>query len=68
MLQNPASEHLLDHCLDRVAALLIGETLNLTGGNRSKAAKILGVSRPTLHSKIDKYGIRMETAVKEERF
>jgi nitrogen regulation protein NR(I) len=68
MLRNPASEHLLDHCMDRVAALLIGETLNLTGGNRSKAAKILGVSRPTLHSKIDKYGIKMETAVKEERF
>jgi DNA-binding NtrC family response regulator len=51
--------------MDRLAAILIGEALALAGGNRSKAAKILGVSRPTLHAKIEKYGIEMETAVRE---
>ena len=45
----------------------IGEALNMTGGNRSQAAKLLGMSRPTLHSKIDKYGLKLETSVKEDR-
>jgi len=41
-------------------------TLKLTGGNRSKAAKLLGLSRPTLHSRIEKYGIKFETSVTED--
>jgi DNA-binding protein Fis len=40
--------------------------LNLTDGNRSRAAKLLGLSRPTLHSKIEKYGLKLQTVVKEE--
>ncbi len=34
---------------------LIGKALDLTGGNRSKAAKILEISRPILHAKIKEY-------------
>ncbi len=64
-LLDPASENRFDAALDRLAAILIGEALALAGGNRSKAAKILGVSRPTLHAKIEKYGIEMETTVRE---
>jgi DNA-binding NtrC family response regulator len=52
--------------VDRFAGLVITETLNFTGGNRSQAARLLGLSRPTLLSKIDKYGIKMETSVKAE--
>jgi len=52
--------------LDRCASILIGEALNLTDGNRSRAAKLLGLSRPTLHSKIEKYGLKMQTMVKED--
>ncbi len=50
--------------MDRFASLLISEALDLTGGNRSRAAKLLGISRPTLLSKIDKYGLKMETSIK----
>lgn len=32
-------------------------TLRLTGGNRSAAARILGLSRPTVHRKIKEYGL-----------
>ena len=46
--------------------IVISETLKLTGGNRSKAAKFLGLSRPTLHSRIEKYGIKFETSVTED--
>ena len=52
--------------LDRCASILVGEALNLADGNRSRAAKLLGLSRPTLHSKIEKYGLKLQTTVKEE--
>ena len=63
-LASEIEEHVFDSCLDRFASMLIREALNLTGGNRSQAAKILGLSRPTLHSKIEKYGLKLETSVK----
>ena len=55
---------LFDVYMDKIAGILISETLNLADGNRSKAAKLLGLSRPTLHSKIEKYNLKFETFVK----
>jgi nitrogen regulation protein NR(I) len=65
-LTNQREEKMFDSCMDQFASILIGEALNLTGGNRSRAAQLLGLSRPTLHSKIEKYGLKLETLVKEE--
>jgi len=59
-------KRLFDECMDRFAGLLISEALDLTGGNRSRAAKLLGISRPTLLSKIDKFRLKVETSVKLE--
>jgi len=58
---------LFDDCIDRFASILISEALHMTAGNRSSAAKLLGLSRPTLHSKIEKYRLKIETSVKEDR-
>ncbi len=52
--------------MDQLAAILVSKALNLTDGNRTRAAKLLGLSRPTLHSKIEKYGLRFKTSVDEE--
>ncbi|MEJ2730793.1 MAG: sigma-54 dependent transcriptional regulator [Deltaproteobacteria bacterium] len=52
--------------MDHLAGILVGEALNLTDGNRSRAAKLLGLSRPTLHSKIEKYGLKLKTSVEEK--
>jgi nitrogen regulation protein NR(I) len=52
--------------MDRCASILISEALNLTDGNRSQAARLLGLSRPTLHSKIEKFNLKFKTSVKEE--
>jgi DNA-binding NtrC family response regulator len=52
-----------DTLMDHFAGIAIGEALNLTDGNRSRAAKLLGLSRPTLHSKIEKYGLKLKTTV-----
>ncbi len=51
--------------MDRFTAILIAEALKVTGGNRSRAAELLGMSRPTLLSKIEKYRLRTETSVTE---
>jgi nitrogen regulation protein NR(I) len=58
---------LFDSLMDRFAGALINEALILAAGNRSRTAKLLGISRPTLLSKIEKYGIKIETSVTSER-
>jgi DNA-binding NtrC family response regulator len=58
-------DNVFEACMDRFASLLIAEALNITGGNRSRAAKLLGMSRPTLHSKIEKFSLEIETLVKK---
>ena len=60
------SENLFDHLMDQFAAILISGALELTGGNRSRAAKILGISRPTLLARIDRYQLKMETTIKSD--
>jgi len=62
-LSNGQQENLFERCLDHFGSLLVGEALTLTAGNRSQAAKLLGLSRPTLHAKIDKYKLKIETHV-----
>ncbi len=52
-----------ESAMDQFSAMVITEALNLSGGNRSRAAKMLGLSRPTLMGKIEKYRIRFETSV-----
>ncbi len=59
-------ENVFEKNMDHFASILISEALTLTGGNRSKAAKLLGLSRPTLHARIEKYGLKLETMVKKE--
>jgi nitrogen regulation protein NR(I) len=66
MLRSGGVKNLFDTCMDHVAGILVSEALNATGGNRSRAAKLLGLSRPTLHSKIDKYNLQFETSVSEK--
>jgi len=64
LLSKGDQNNLFENCLDHFGSMLVGEALNLTGGNRSRAAKLLGISRPTLHAKIDKYHLKIETSVK----
>gem|GEM_PF-1050401 len=43
--------------LESVESILIEKTMEYTGGNRSKAAQILGINRNTLSHKMKKYGL-----------
>jgi two-component system nitrogen regulation response regulator GlnG len=49
--------NLLESITDRVARRTIAEALDQTGGNRTRAARLLGVSRPTLLAKMRKYDL-----------
>jgi len=53
--------------MERFSSLLISEALDLTAGNRSQAARLLGLSRPTLQAKIEKYRLKVETSVKSDK-
>ena len=48
--------------LSSVEAELVRHTLEITKGNRSAAARVLGISRPTLLRKIRLYGIGADEA------
>jgi nitrogen regulation protein NR(I) len=61
-----AGDNVFDSLMDRFARVLISEALEVTGGNRSRAARLLGISRPTLLSKIDRYHLKIETSIKSE--
>jgi DNA-binding NtrC family response regulator len=63
--QSKRTDNLFDSCMDFFARILVQEALRFTDGNRSRAAKLLGVSRPTLHAKIDKYRLKIETSISQ---
>jgi two-component system nitrogen regulation response regulator GlnG len=58
---------LFESLSDYFTVLILQESLNATSGNRTQAAKLLGMSRPTLLAKIEKYKIRIETSVNTEQ-
>ncbi len=45
--------------LDELTRQLLIQALALSGGNRTRAAKLLGISRPTLIYRIEKHGIEV---------
>jgi DNA-binding NtrC family response regulator len=47
--------------LEDIEKFVIERTLQRTGGNKQKAANLLGIYRPRLYSKIKKYKIGLET-------
>ncbi|MDM8525137.1 sigma-54 dependent transcriptional regulator [Desulfococcaceae bacterium HSG8] len=65
-LTGSSRKNMFEWCIDHFASIVIREALNLTDGNRSRAAKLLGLSRPTLHSKIEKYRIKLKTSAKKD--
>ncbi|WP_434388985.1 sigma-54-dependent transcriptional regulator [Melittangium boletus] len=46
--------------LEEAERLLIQHTLNVTKGHKGKTCQILGISRPTLERKLQKYGVRQD--------
>ena len=53
-------DNLLNELTDRLARLTIARALEVCQGNRSQAARMLGISRPTLLYRMEKYGLQTE--------
>jgi nitrogen regulation protein NR(I) len=60
------SDHVFDDLIAEVEAEIIRQGLEIAGGNRTHAAKLLGLSRPTLVTRIEKYGIKIQTQVSSD--
>ena len=54
---SPLSAPVAGHSLEEVEKGTILKTLELTNGNKSEAARRLGITRKTLHKKLKKYGV-----------
>jgi len=52
--------------LEVVEKATILNAMEVTGGNKSEAARRLGITRKTLHAKLKKYGVRLESSGKDE--
>ncbi|MBF0200730.1 MAG: sigma-54-dependent Fis family transcriptional regulator [Desulfamplus sp.] len=63
VLSDPSESHRFDDFIDTISRIVLSEALEMTNGNRSQAAKILDISRPTLHGRMDKYNIRCSTRI-----
>jgi two-component system response regulator HydG len=57
---NPSMETMAGLSLDDIEKIAIIETLSTTKGNKSEAAKLLGITRTTLNNKIKKYEVEIE--------
>lgn len=51
-------EHVYQKLLAEIEPPLIEEVLRFTGGNQSRAARVLGMTRNTLRSKLRRYSIK----------
>lgn len=65
LLNNKSENYRFDDFIDMVSSIVIAEALKITNGNRSQAAKLLNLSRPTLHAKIDKHDIKLKTEISD---
>jgi nitrogen regulation protein NR(I) len=54
-------EHAYAGFVERIERLMIVEALRRSGGNQTRAAQLLGLPRPTLHAKMQKFGIHERT-------
>ena len=60
------SENLYAECLDRMERRLIARVLEKTGGNQLHAARILGITRGSLRTKIRALGISIDRTIRAD--
>jgi transcriptional regulator with GAF, ATPase, and Fis domain len=56
-LASYAGNHACEELLEKIERLLIVEALRRSQGNQTHAARLLGLPRPTLHARMQKYGM-----------
>lgn len=59
---NTVPENLYEMLLSEIEPPLIEETLKYTSGNQSRAASMLGITRNTLRTKMQRYSIKARSS------
>ncbi|QJT09628.1 sigma-54-dependent transcriptional regulator [Oceanidesulfovibrio marinus] len=62
-LLSSQAEKPYENAMDAMSSLLIQSALEMTDGNKTRAAKLLGLTRPTLLAKIDKHRLALSAKV-----
>jgi DNA-binding NtrC family response regulator len=57
-LDSYGGDHAHEELMERVERLLIMEALRRSQGNQTHAGRLLGLPRPTLHAKMQKFGLQ----------
>jgi nitrogen regulation protein NR(I) len=57
-LDSYGGDHAHEELMERVEELLIMEALRRSHGNQTHAGRLLGLPRPTLHAKMQKFGLQ----------
>jgi two-component system nitrogen regulation response regulator GlnG len=63
---NAGADHLYEATLRRMEEILLTRVLEYTGGNQLQAAKILGITRGSVRTKLRELGITITRAVLRE--
>jgi DNA-binding NtrC family response regulator len=65
-LASTEGSNLHERFMQMVDKVLVSEALRITGGNQTKAAKLLGLTRPTLQAKMDKHKLKKQVSITEK--
>ncbi len=57
-LDSHGGDHAHEELLEKIERLLITEALRRSHGNQTHAGRLLGLPRPTLHAKMQKFGLQ----------
>ena len=57
VLEQSPGENCFEQLMDSMGMIVVKEALGISKGNRSQAARMLGLSRPTLLAKMERYGL-----------
>ena len=58
VLKQSPGTNCFDSLMDSMAKVIIAEALEICNGNRSQVSRLLGLSRPTLLARMEKYGLQ----------
>jgi two-component system NtrC family response regulator/two-component system nitrogen regulation response regulator GlnG len=62
-LSKNAGKNVFETLMNRTGRMIVSEALEIAEGNRTRAAKLLGMTRPTLVARIEKYGLKTSTKI-----
>jgi two-component system nitrogen regulation response regulator GlnG len=64
-LTNSDRDNIHENLMHNFEKVILCEAMDLMDGNKTKVAQLLGLSRPTVQAKLEKYNLKTKTSVSE---